>query len=367
MASSIAAWAGATAVLGQIQGETGDFPPRAARYPLADVGGTPYRIVFSLSDVPTDKNWIVRVESGAQRLTVSDSSTPASDGTYLSPLLDPNGASIIVPVGAPKLRVNRTIRAVNFGHALSVYPDTPGKAFLSVAEVVRTRSPPRLNVPRLARAARGMGWMAIENVQTGTFEGCTVFLIGRSLMLTARHCFPATISPDVHARVWLRDVVATRDAPPTADRVDVVWQTSGASGPGSLDAVVLRMPRSVDADLVLKLAPADDIAAGDITILQFPGSQELSLAGNSRCVIDRAPRGAAMAMHSCNSDGGSSGSPVLQSSMESGVIALHIAGFVNDPGDLSRAIPIAAVLQRIKDTDPSLHNEINAEQEIVKW
>ena len=351
------------AALGQRQISTGDFPPQAQPYLLqnpADI--LPYRLELTLSGTPSSTTWEIRVESGGRKMVIDSSSLPAADGTFLTPQLEVAGATVIVPVGAPAIHVALKIVGRDFGRSLSVYPDNPGDPpFVAVAGIIAAGGHGAISGSRLERAARGMSWLGIEDKATGSFEGCTGFLVTPDLLMTARHCLSSSPNADTAstrvARAWVRELSTSRELAPTFDRVEVVWSGESNDPSGNiLDATLLRLPRLLQKDYVLKLSNSPSQKGQQLQILQFPGHAELSLAANNRCNVTAITP--SFLLHKCNTDPGSSGSPVFHADLQNGVVGVHIEGYMYDPTEESKAIPMDAILNAIKAARPALYNEI---------
>jgi hypothetical protein len=352
--------------LGKAQLSVGDFPGRADQYLLDDQNSLfPYRLEFSLSGTATNQNWQIIISSETRSLTVNSTSVAAGDGTFLSPVLDVRGSSMAVSLGAPTVHVTERIVGKDFGRALSVYPDaTGGPEFLKVADAVAAGGTSQITADRLRRAAQGMGWLGIEDHRSGEFDGCTAFLIAGDLLLTAGHCIGAdSVSQSSSVlRAWIRELTATRELAPTFDRVTVAWTGADAG----LDALLLRLPFPAPKQYALKLDETPP-TMGPVQILQFPGQDELSIAANNGCKIRALVQSPALLMHTCNSERGSSGSPVLDASLTRGVLGLHVEGYTYDPSEESKAIPILVILENIKTSNPALYREIHDAQGELKW
>lgn len=166
---------------------------------------------------------------------------------------------------------------------------------------------------------------------------CTGFLIGQSLLMTNEHCMPAALTaPHATCRGIIDALFAYDDdaATPTTFECDQVLSTNVG-----LDYAVLQLKGTPGQSWgTLRLEDQRSPKGGDsgepLVVIQHPGGRPTAVA-RQRCRADAVgvpgveTGGADQDFnHICDTEGGSSGSPVLDGSGR--VIGLHHFGFEND-------------------------------------
>jgi hypothetical protein len=383
--SSPALAAGNHAVVGTFDETTNDFPPRADPWRISEPAE--YRLKMKIGAGAADPNWKITLTTPAgpgnivtRTETIDSHSMPATDGTFLSQALGPGTIEIRVPIGAPELLQVEKISSQYFGRSLSIYSPNSVQAFETVTDVISSGGRAPLTATALARAARAMVWLGIEDQPGGQWMSCTGFLITRQLVLTARHCvFPdasqmtladaASQKPYV-VRAWVRELTPTRDLAPTFDNVQVAWQDQKANlFDPPLDAVILQLPSNpaIPVSFTLKLANVPAKATMPLQLLQFTGTDGINLEDtlmisvNTPCLAAKIEP--ELLFHKCNSADGSSGSPVLDDKMLRGVFAVHSNGYAAGNANSGNvAVLVSRVLAEIHLQKPSLYQTILTEQ-----
>jgi hypothetical protein len=373
---SSGALAGRGTLLGTAKDEQGEFDPQPNPFVYRDSSYSAFRLEMRLSQPEPPGDWKISISSGGQKATYSRDSLPAADGTFMSPLLDPRNIIISVPPGAPSLLVSEKIGGRDFGRSLSIYSDDE-KPFTALTEVIAQNGIEGASAGRFERAARGMVWIGMEDKVSTDFEGCSGFLVTKNLILTARHCLTSdtfgqgdlTPKSDLVVRVWLRDFTSSRDMAPTFDNVRVVWPTPDeARRSPSVDAALLRIPRDIGTDLPIKIFSGPVATGTKLQILEFPGRAALSVPTNlSNCYVIGSIPQLHLMEHECNTDSGSSGSPIFKSNLEEGAVAIQVQGWLQDPSEENRGVFVEEILHAVRSDDPDLYMQIKSEQEGIKW
>lgn len=200
----------------------------------------------------------------------------------------------------------------------------------------------------LTAAARSVAKLRFQKNQL--LLTCTGFLVAESLLLTNQHCFDsAEACASAIALFGYQEDEDRNLAPGEAFRCERV--TASDAG---LDFTLIKLSGAPGArwgvlpwDL---RAPAQGTA---LYIVQHPGGEPKRIALDGCAVKTQSAVGAAPGKetdlgHTCDTENGSSGSPML--SLENRIVGLHHLGFsLNDPRWLkeNRAVKAAAIHARI--------------------
>jgi V8-like Glu-specific endopeptidase len=198
---------------------------------------------------------------------------------------------------------------------------------------------------------------AVGRLRFMTAEGealCSGFLLTRDLFMTNNHC----VSTAEEAASAVIDFGYDSDlATATEHRVKALGATDAA-----LDFSVLRLSVAAEAKfgpLSLGAAPATDYQ--NLWIIQHPAGEPKQVSQKDCAVDGVSRRGAGPTPtdfgHICDTKGGSSGSPVLDTS--GNVVGLHHLGFYGDATTgVNQAVHIGLVLQRLQTLSPALYREV---------
>lgn len=178
-------------------------------------------------------------------------------------------------------------------------------------------SDPRLSALRDASTVRswGAGVVHMATVTaTGYLMPCTAFFVGPHTLVTAFHCVGSPQDADA-AIVYLGDLEIR------APRVKLLIAQ------GDLDFSIIHVTTDPPSTV---LAVGDDVE-GPLVLWQHPdrATRKISLVG---CVTERIQ--GVRAGHQCDTEGGTSGSPV-QSRTSGSVIAVHTLGCTQSSGSAS--------------------------------
>lgn len=317
-------------------------------------GATSLRLRFSINSAPDAPNWTLRVRDGSGN--VAWTFTPAQGGAsdVWSDEIVGSVATVEIALSAPndparplKLAVDRIARGSAPTRAESI--TDPNNLTLVAFESAATRA-----------VSRAVGRLRFVGDDDKLYL-CTGFLVSRSLFLTNNHC----ISSDTEMRSGLVDFDFDNPAPgPTAGGAR--FSRRVAFDP-TLDFALLRLEQSTPAAMgCLPLDPTVPPARRGLMIFQHPNGEakQLSFLG---CEVDRplvvglTPQVTDFS-HLCDTDGGSSGSPVIDRTLRR-VVGLHHLGFdtensVSDFKTVNRAVHIGPIIESIRTQDSAAASEI---------
>ena len=213
---------------------------------------------------------------------------------------------------------------------------------------------------RYYRYSAPIAMVLFQKRSDGLDSNCTGFLVSATLLITNNHC----ISVEKQVRtVLVRFGFDQIREPPAADvRVAALLHTDEG-----LDYTVLRMARSPNlAPVRLNL---DAVKAGHTLILiQHPDRQPKTIAVKN-CVVQLADFVARKEgvktdfLHACDSEGGSSGSPIMDEATGEVVGLHHLALFdpkIMDYHNLGVKMPL--ILDALKADKPLIFDEISKAQ-----
>lgn len=188
---------------------------------------------------------------------------------------------------------------------------------------------------------------------------CTAFLVGRRLMLTNQHCI-ATADEMQSAIV---DFNYDRPgATPQHVRTDAIVSSSA-----ELDYTLLRLAADPPdgAGRLFFALDVDRVDHQPLFIVEHPSGEpkQVSIADCSISGVQRSGVSAADKTdfgHTCDTLGGSSGSPVLDWTTGR-VVGLHHFGFLSGvPDPVNQAVHQQRILAHIKQRDAAAHAEVSA-------
>lgn len=367
-AGQVMAGDGAAASVGVIDKRISiQFPPRKC---ITD--GVVYkrggRIRFRLRLVGSGKGeeWRVEVTSQYGKILVTAQNRAEFGETFLSPQLDGQRSTICVSSDAPYLEAIAVIKGELGSRVLSVVgPDNEGPNFDPISDYESGRK--RMEVggddrtDELLTLTRGVAWLGIE--QDRQHLGCTGWFATPTLMITNSHCAEPNASRAI-VRVWVRrgrDVdfgAKDRFDAPTFQTADVVF--SGAER--KLDYALLRTPSAVPESHVLQIHAIGRPGPMHLILPQFPHSGPLVVNSDTDCTTVGASRTRPRLEHGCDSDRGSSGSPVIDRELRHGVVALHFWGHDGDQSKGNRAIPMRSIVADLEANAATLWAEIDESQ-----
>lgn len=269
----------------------------------------------------------VAANPGSYRVEVLDSSSRllaryeapflADNASFTTPMLPPQSVRIRVvgPVGAGDLRfaVDRMLVARQATLSQSLIPNLTVHGQMSSNERLR---------------GSGLAKLIINDV-----EVCSAFLVSADTLVTNQHCLRRSSS-------YANSPAGAKRCADIAITFDYVSNPYIGTGnpkcvavlkavPAPVDVAVLKLdrPPSNAAVRIFGLAQSDPSEEGQVThIYEHPWGFPLGLVKG--CTVRGTLAGSRKLEHDCNTLGGASGSPLLNSAGE--VIGIHSNGYIGD-------------------------------------
>ncbi len=175
-----------------------------------------------------------------------------------------------------------------------------------------------------ALASQPVGRMAVlvaQGALTGT-DFCTVTLIAPDLVLTASHCTGADASQPNgmqmrRARVTFKDVVAS-----VGEELSSIAVTSIVERDTDLDFAILRLERPVEGIAPMRLTRPGS-SSSYLDVIHYPLSLPMRITRG--CTRSGVPAPQGEVYHTCSTESGSSGSPIL-AARDYSFVGLHLRG-----------------------------------------
>lgn len=168
---------------------------------------------------------------------------------------------------------------------------------------------------------------------------CTAFIVDAEHLVTNNHCIPGVGDPGVQAAQFVAGYVDAAH-PDTAEKFQVQLQALETSAP--LDYSVLRVFGDPSARYgTVELADADPESSEFLWIIGHPQGQAQHISREGCAAADPPVSTEGKVVHSCDTLGGNSGSPVFRIS-DRQVVALHHAG--DSRTGFNFAIPMKRIL-----------------------
>lgn len=184
---------------------------------------------------------------------------------------------------------------------------------------------------------------------------CTGFLISGDLLVTNNHCIDTATD--------LSSLVAEFGFDRTSSVVDPFAASSLERTDTALDYSIIRLAGHPGAKYGhLQLAPVDPVSEKTkLVIVQHPGGEPKQVSIKDCAVLGSDKIGVQIKSdfgHTCDTLGGSSGSPVMRLS-DGLVVGLHHFGFQSgDPDPVNQAVYIKNILEDIHEHLPALEGEL---------
>lgn len=174
----------------------------------------------------------------------------------------------------------------------------------------------------------------------GKSFACTAFLVTNQLLLTARHCF-STAWEKMTAEFNVEKGLPTNSIDPVS-----ISKVEARGVSDRFDYALLRLTKSVDYEaLSIPSNPSLVFETEKLIVIQHAGGEDKTVARDA-CFAGPRPTPRSFPHH-CDTESGSSGSPVLLS--DGSLIGIHTGGFNEGlPGGLNWAISISQVLDDLK-------------------
>lgn len=172
---------------------------------------------------------------------------------------------------------------------------------------------------------------------------CTGFLIDDDLILTNYHCIINTNAQDI--KVVFNKETGKKGVTKEVIRIE--------RSDFNRDYAILRLKRPINNVLVIKLSEAEPI--DNLAIIQHPGGIEKMISIRNCRATSIPPE--FYFCHQCDTEGGSSGSPVLNK--DGDAIGLHQSGFNENKDQVNKAILMKYIIADLK-------NQIDLFHEVMK-
>lgn len=205
-----------------------------------------------------------------------------------------------------------------------------------------------------------IGMILFQRVSDGLDSNCTGFLVAPTLLITNNHC----ISKEKQLRTALARF--GYDQARTAPAADVTFKELLHTDVG-LDFTMLRMARSPNV-APARLNVARVTEGHRLILIQHPDRQPKTIAVKN-CVVQlpdfigRKDGVKTDFLHACDSEGGSSGSPIMDESTGEVVGLHHLAFFDSKIMDYHNlGVKMAQILDALKTDKPALLDEITKAQ-----
>jgi len=297
------------------------------------------RLHFTIIEQPSEPSWHLEVASasGARQQLRPD----PDERDFWTAEIPGSSATVEMFTTAATVPVKLIIDRVAVGRT----PITPQSIFgADQRELYRVQPDP---IRTLGRSVVRLQF--VDDVKKKVFV-CTGFLVFTSAhLLTNEHC----INSDAEMKSALVDFdfdgggIATR----------TVKLSKFLMSDAALDFSLLQLAEPADR-AVLTLKPGVDTDGRPLLVIEHPGGEVKQVSFRDCAVKGPKRPGASSAMtdfgHTCDTLGGSSGSPVFDTTGFT-VVGLHHFGFFDgDPNPVNQAVHIALVIEAIKKRFPTL-------------
>lgn len=305
--------------------------------------GRLYRIHVTMPD-PAAAGWTIEIADGSRKWS-SGPLDPAA-GEWWSPELENHPASATIkltgPAGQapPRVLVDRLAILDQRPNPQATTPPHDDSASITTGS------------PRIKRWGKSVARLQYSDAAGNGFF-CTAFLVSPSIMLTNNHC--------INTDAEMRSAIAEFDFDKAGAKVETRKFTALLVHDEGLDYALVRLETpSTRAPLPLKDAAVTDLQG--LIVIEHPAGKPKRFS-----LIDCQVRGVDMPGlgtvntdfgHFCDTEGGSSGSPI-QDALSGNVIGLHHLGFTTgDAVSVNRAVRIGLILNDLATRAPAVRAEI---------
>jgi hypothetical protein len=320
--------------------------------PVSRNGATGLRFHFRIQRQAAEPTWAVRIRDGRNTLVWTYSGVEnTTDDDFWSDEIPGNRATIEVFSVDPDSNLELV------AEVLPLHPAIREQAITEPNNLERYRGKPE----PIRTWGRPVARVRFVDSSDGKQYSCTGFMITPDLLMTNEHC----VNTEAERKSALIDFNFDGGNPPKTLRAKAVEAVDAGR-----DYSILRLAKRPDVGvLALKTAgvPSKAVSPSDGTpqallIIQHPAGRTKEVSIIQCHVVEKSAAGVTDEKtdfeHLCDTETGSSGSPVLDPSLD-GVVGLHHLGFFPDDKTLvNRAVGIDEVLNHLKSKNEALWKEI---------
>lgn len=375
-----------------------------------------FRVSLWVKDDAKNSNWWIELKTKKSKIKFKFNAEDLKQASYLlSPTVTDNLIEVRGSAGAPTIQIISVIQGRLVAELKSyIGPKKKPPRYCAVQDVLK-KDPSILQeclslgqheLTFLNKAKDAMVWLLIENPKRRT-AGCTGFFISPELILTNRHCISDRKKPlpkhfchyspgkkPTMIRAWRVGYKNVRHNSPDYQCLSLV-ASSEVRDSRKYDFAILRIPKnsmqpashlpldvSISSDLNTKKLLNNQISDNKSTrlkrregtrlaLLQYPGVSPLTINLDETCSVWQLSLTKTFLRHGCDSESGSSGSPVISWHNQKAVIGLHFYGYKNEICNKETkcsgngSLPIEALLLYLKKKSPETYKEIHQKGTII--
>lgn len=190
----------------------------------------------------------------------------------------------------------------------------------------------------------------LKFVEGDGYVPCTGFLISPSLVMTNEHCVDDNVS------AVFADFFFEVGGPEPMEIP--VFAKPVVMDPWVYDFAILRLKKVLPPDFAAPLELYDSAIVPDVRLLviQHPNNEVKQYVRDNCAVMPESDP--LIFMHTCDTKGGSSGSPMLESGGSRRVVALHQTGTGEGVEGGNTGIGMKGILMKIKENAPDIYLEV---------
>ncbi|HEX8264573.1 MAG TPA: serine protease [Pyrinomonadaceae bacterium] len=307
------------------------------------------RLHFKINDnAPTTPSWAIQIKDGTGKVSSIISASTITGKDFWSDEI-PGSTATVEIISILEDDSSRRLELKIFEVAKLTTPSAPE----SITEPNQLEAFAGSLPAPVKSAGKSVARLRFIGDDGGSYV-CTGFLISKDLFMTNNHC----IKTATEMRSGLVDFDFDEDgAPQTGYRFKELILTSS-----DLDFSLLRLAKAVPAERgFFTLLSSKPVENQQLIIIQHPGGEPKKVS-RADCIvvtpsIDGISRQLTDFSHKCDTKGGSSGSPVVDSDFK--VVGLHHLGFDTANQVLvNRAVRIGLIIDFIRREKPSVLTEL---------